>query len=112
MSAAAADPCTTCGACCAAYRVDFHNSEVATATIAGVPPEMVVPVIGNLVRMVGTDDAPPRCIALQGEIGQRVACGIYTRRPAPCRDFAPYAPLGIGDDACARARRRHGLPPL
>ena len=53
-----------------------------------------------------------RTLALEGEIGQCVRCAIYERRPGPCRDFAPYAPLGIGDDACDRARRRHGLAPL
>ena len=59
-----------------------------------------------------TDDGPPRCIALEGEIGSAVRCTIYDRRPGPCRDFAPYAALNIGDEACARARRRHGLAPL
>jgi Fe-S-cluster containining protein len=62
--------------------------------------------------MRGTDAAPPRCVALEGEIGQAVACAIYLRRPSPCRDFAPYAALGMGEDACDRARARHGLRPL
>jgi hypothetical protein len=107
------DPaCLACGACCAAYRVDFHPSDLATAERPGVPPEMTLRLTATLVRMRGTDDAPPRCVALVGEIGQQVGCSIYERRPGPCRDFAPYAPLGIGDDACDRARRQHGLPPL
>ena len=104
--------CLKCGACCAAFRVDFHMSEVDCDDSAGVPPGLVVPVTGDLVRMRGTDAAPPRCAALEGEIGQAVGCAIYDRRPGPCRDFAPYAPLGLGDDACDRARRRHNLPPL
>ncbi len=73
---------------------------------------MTVPVTGELVRMRGTDEALPRCVALAGEIGTRVGCSIYAGRPSPCRDFAPYAALGICEDACDRARRRHGLPPL
>ena len=77
-----------------------------------MPPAMTVALSSTLVRMVGTDAAPPRCIALDGAVGQAVRCSIYERRPGPCRDFAPYAPLGIGDDACDRARRRHGLTPL
>ena len=104
--------CLACGACCAAFRVDFHATDLATSTQAGVPVDLVVPVTGRLYRMRGTDEAPPRCIALEGEVGQRVSCTIYEGRPGPCRDFAPYAPLGIGDDACDRARRRYSLPPL
>jgi hypothetical protein len=104
--------CLSCGACCAAFRVDFHCSDLASSSFAGVPVEMTVPLTKTLVRMRGTDEAAPRCIALEGDVGHSVRCTIYEHRPGPCRDFAPYAPLGIGDDACDRARRRHGLPPL
>jgi hypothetical protein len=106
------DHCTRCGACCAAFRVDFHPSELASSTPGGVPDALTVPVTANLVRMRGTDEAAPRCGALEGEIGGSVRCGLYACRPSPCREFAPYAALGIGDDACDRARRRHRLPPL
>ncbi len=104
--------CLSCGACCAAFRVDFHCSDLASADHPGVPPEMTVPLTATLVRMRGTDGGPPRCVALDGVVGSAVRCSIYERRPGPCRDFAPYAPLGMGDDACDSARRRHGLLPL
>ena len=104
--------CTRCGACCAAFRVDFHRADLASGELSGVPPALTVALSATLRRMLGTDGAPPRCVALEGEVGQAVRCTIYQQRPGPCRDFAPYAPLGIGDDACDRARRRHGLPPL
>jgi uncharacterized protein len=104
--------CLACGACCAAFRVDFHRADLADGERAGVPVALTVPVTATLLRMRGTDEAPPRCAALAGVIGSSVHCTIYELRPGPCRDFAPYAPLGIGDDACDRARRRHGLPPL
>ena len=107
-----ADPCLSCGACCASFRVDFHVSDLETHAGGGVPVALTVPLTATLVRMRGTDDGPPRCIALEGEVGTRVRCLIYADRPGPCRDFAPYAPLGIGDDACDQARRRYGLPPL
>jgi Fe-S-cluster containining protein len=58
----------------------------------------------GIVRMVGTDATAPRCIALAGDIGREVACTIYAARPSPCREFE------AGDEACVRARRRHGLP--
>ena len=104
--------CLSCGACCAAFRVDFHRADLATSETVGVPEALTVPLTATLVRMRGTDEAPPRCIALEGDVGSAVRCTLYDNRPGPCRDFAPYAPLGIGDDACDRARRRHGLPPL
>ena len=104
--------CLSCGACCAAFRVDFHCSELTSLERLGVPPELALPVTTRLYRMRGTDDAPPRCVALAGEVGQGVRCTIYERRPGPCRDFAPYAGVGIGDDACDAARRRYGLSPL
>ena len=105
--------CESCGACCASYRVDFNPAELAqTAGGAGVPAAMALPLTPKLMRMKGTDDAPPRCIALQGEIGCHVGCTIYADRPSPCHEFNPWAALGIVDDACDRARRRHGLPPL
>jgi len=66
----------------------------------------------TLCRMRGTDHASPRCAALVGRVGERAQCGIYEWRPSPCREFGALAPLGRGDDACARARTRHGLPPL
>ena len=104
--------CLSCGACCAAFRVDFHRVDLGAAEHPGVPEKLTVALTAALVRMRGTDEAPPRCIALEGRIGQHVRCTIYEQRPGPCRDFAPYAPLGMGDDACDRARRRHGLAPL
>lgn len=104
--------CLSYGACCAAFRVDFHRLDLADGERAGVPAALTVPLTATLVRMRGTDAAPPRCVALAGEIGSSVHCTIYEQRPGPCRDFAPYALLGIGEDACDRARRRHGMPPL
>ena len=103
------NPCQSCGACCMAFRVDFHPAELAGGAFAwgnGVPPELTLPVTTNLVRMRGTDASPPRCIALVGEAGQTVACSIYAERPSPCREF------DIEHEACTRARRWLGLAPL
>ena len=101
--------CQSCGACCASFRVDFHQVELAGGAFAwgrGVPPVLTVPVTPAIVRMCGSDATEPRCIALCGEVGKAVACTIYDSRPSPCREF------DTSDDACARARHRHGLPPL
>ena len=71
-----------------------------------MPAGLTFPLTANLVRMRGTDDFPPRCIALEGEIGHEVCCTIYAQRPGPCVE------LEAGSDACNRARRRHGLTDL
>ncbi len=97
--------CTTCGACCACFRVDFSVHE--TQAMGGsVPDGLAAAVNDTLARMRGTDHSPPRCAALSGKVGRQATCGIYEWRPSPCREFEE------GSDACARARQRHGLPPV
>jgi uncharacterized protein len=97
--------CTSCGACCASFRVDFSVFETQ-AEGGSVPDGLVVAVTGSTCRMRGTDHSPPRCAALSGQLGVKIGCGIYEWRPSPCREFEE------GSDACQRARQRHGLPPL
>lgn len=97
--------CTTCGACCACFRVDFSVHELQHMG-GTVPDGLAVDVTRSMVRMRGTDHAPPRCAALTGKLGEHVGCGIYEWRPSPCHEFEE------GSDACQRARSRHGLPPL
>lgn len=97
--------CTACGACCACFRVDFSVSELSSEG-GSVPDGLAAGLTSMTARMRGTDYASPRCAALTGTPGQRVGCGIYEWRPSPCREFAE------GSEACARARSRHGLPPL
>lgn len=77
-----------------------------------VPSGLVEPVTAHLVCMRGTAVAPMRCVALRGRIGEAVSCAIYEFRPHVCRDFAPLAAIGRGDEACNDARRRHHLPAL
>ena len=103
--------CTRCGACCASFRVDFDADELQSRG-GCVPDGLAVALGGRLARLRGTDHAPPRCAALVGQVGQRAECGIHEWRPGPCREFGLRAPNGIGDEACDRARSRHGLPPL
>lgn len=71
-----------------------------------VPDSLAVEVNGSTCRMRGTEQVPIRCVALTGEVGENVACGIYAQRPSPCREFT------AGDYACNKARARHWLPPL
>ena len=97
--------CTTCGACCACFRVDFSVCELDDMGGA-VPAGLAVEVNASTARMRGTDHVPSRCAALTGTVGDKAACGIYEWRPSPCREFEE------GSDACQRARSRHGLPAL
>ena len=98
-------PCTACGACCAAFRVDFSVHELDSQG-GCVPDGLAVEVTERTQRLRGTDHTPPRCAALTGRIGERVACGIYEWRPNPCRELEPAS------TDCQRARLRHGLPAL
>ena len=98
-------PCLRCGACCAAYRVDFSVYEMQDEG-GTVPQGLAVEVSGTTMRMRGTDHVPTRCAALCGQVGVRASCGIYEWRPNPCRELEP------GSFGCEKARARHGLPPL
>jgi len=104
--------CTSCGACCATYRVSFFRRELDSEPGGRVPADLTEAIDDGGVRMRGTDDRPPRCVALRGTVGVDARCAIYLLRPSPCRAFAPEASSGRGDPACGEARRRHGLPPL
>ncbi len=106
------NPCTTCGACCANSRVVFDSSELDSQPGGFVPTGLSGVYTQRLRIMEGTDGAPPRCVALSGDIGQHVGCDIYSCRPSPCRDFEMHGFAGISNVACNQARRRHGLPPL
>ena len=97
-------PCLSGGACCASFRVDFAVQELEGCG-GRVPAGLADPVTERLCRMRGTDYRSPRCAALTGKLGEKVACAIYEWRPSPCREFA------AGSDACDRARMRHGLAP-
>lgn len=95
--------CTSCGACCACFRVEFPVYEMAFAG-GTVPDDLAEEVNGNTWRMQGTGTVPIRCTALTGTVGEQVGCSIYALRPAPCHELAE------GSDGCNRARAKLGLP--
>jgi Fe-S-cluster containining protein len=92
--------------------VSFHATEVDDLPGGRVPAGLTEAMGAQRACMSGTAAAPRRCVALRGQIGSAVSCAIYEFRPGVCRDFAPLAALGRGDEACNEARRRHQLPPL
>lgn len=103
------NPCLACGACCAYFRVSFYWGE---AEANGIPVDLTVPVTPHRLAMRGSEQQPPRCVALQGSVGDCVNCSIYDRRPSPCRSVNPSWQNGSADDQCDKARRAWGLPPL
>jgi Fe-S-cluster containining protein len=101
-------PCQTCGACCARFRITFYWGEEV--------PEGYFNETNPMFRSLKSEkdtEGRPRCIALGGEIGKTVACGIYENRPSPCRDFKhSFEDGGPREPRCDEARMSIGLKPL
>lgn len=95
----AANPCMSCGACCAYYRITFHADE----SIA-IPAEYLERLQPEVFCMKGTNNYPPRCSALRGEVGQQVSCAIYENRPSSCREFNEYELDGTPNMRCFKLR--------
>lgn len=68
-----------------------------------MPEHYTEPVTAVYACMAGTNNLQPRCVALQGEIGRQVSCGMYQARSASCRE------VQIADAQCNKARAAHGL---
>lgn len=106
------NPCLSCGACCAYFRASFYWAEADDATPGGVPVNMTEKLNDFRRIMVGTNRKNPRCIALNGEIGDAVYCSIYESRSTVCRAFEPSWLNGVTNEGCDKARLAWGLSPL
>lgn len=105
------NPCMTCGACCAFFRISFYWAEADDA--GGTIPARLTEQISPFHRcMSGTNQKNPRCIALAGTPGQNACCTIYENRSSTCREFAMSGENGEVNEACNRARAKYGLTPL
>lgn len=98
--------CQPCGACCAHFRVSFYWAEADDTPGGFVPAQLTEQLTPHLRCMQGTSQKTPRCTALDGQVGQWVACRIYEHRPMPCREVMP------GSAQCLKARAAHGMGPL
>lgn len=108
----AGSPCTTCGACCASFRVSFYWGEGEDAPGGWVPLAFTRQLTLHLRVMRGTDQRQPRCEALAGDVGRAVRCTIYTGRPTPCREFNWHGEDGQPNPRCNDRRAAIGLPAL
>jgi Fe-S-cluster containining protein len=106
-----ANPCLTCGACCAHFRVSFYWGECTSAG-GPVPDELVVQVGPTRVAMLGTESRPSRCTGLKGEVGKGVSCSLYEQRSSTCREFDASWVDGEANSHCDVARAAYGLAPL
>jgi uncharacterized protein len=77
-----------------------------------VPPLLTEKLDPHRLVMRGTQAARPRCVALEGVVGQQALCGIYPQRPSVCREVQPSWESGAGHPQCDKARMAHGLRPL
>lgn len=107
------NPCISCGACCAFFRVSFYHGE--TKSVGGmVPDDLVIQINSVYVAMRGTETKTPRCVKLTGDVGKDASCSLYIDRPSPCREFPASYENGLGEkeERCDKARIAHGLKPL
>jgi Fe-S-cluster containining protein len=105
--------CQDCGACCCNTAKNLADGnrdyiEVTKDDRLYVEERQLLRTLGNRneagVWHLQLVDEEQRCVALEGEIGDAVACTIYKLRPRGCKT------VEAGDAECLRARRLHGLP--
>lgn len=105
--------CQSCGGCCVAQYADERvYVEMTTAERNALPPHRRRLTVFN--PRWGSYDVKTKverggstvCAFLFGSLGERVRCGIYDARPAPCRSFKPGSPECLGSrDEIGLARR-------
>lgn len=95
------DACLTCGACCTYFRVSFYWAEGIA-----MPDDYIESLTPVYSCMKGTNQNNPRCIALQGTVGEQVSCGMYEQRSSSCKE------VQIADAQCNKARIAHNMIPF
>ncbi len=71
-----------------------------------MPENYTEPVTAVYSCMAGTNQKNPRCIALEGSIGEQVSCGMYQLRSSSCKE------VQIADEQCNKARMAHNMIPF
>ncbi len=97
--------CISCGACCVAHVcVGVRPGEDGDpADQWEIVPESDTDLVVDVY--IRRDADTQACVALEGTIGENVACRIYETRPSMCRHFE------AGSDRCHALRRAFGIEP-
>lgn len=112
------NPCLSCGACCAFFRVSFYWGETTDNEGGTVPADLTEDITPFFRSMKGSNSKNPRCIALEGEPGKSVHCNIYDQRSSTCDNFGVDFVNGLiittleDYERCTHARAHWGLPPI
>lgn len=106
------NPCLNCGACCALFKVAFAQTETDENEGGIVPAGYTVKIDATRCAMRGTERRSKRCVALEGSVGHRVSCTIYSQRPSCCHNFRGAWENGVVNPTCNRARMVYGLQPF
>ncbi|QZY49956.1 YkgJ family cysteine cluster protein [Escherichia coli] len=104
------NPCMTCGACCAFFRVSFTGPKPTMLAVLFPPGSLNKYPLSPMHERYQSEK--PRCIALAGTPGKNACCTIYKNRSSTCREFAMSGENGVVNEACNRARAKYGLTPL
>ena len=86
--------------------------EAEPSTDGSVPLALTEKLDSHRLAMRGTQAYRPRCVALEGVVGETSRCGIYAQRPSVCHELLPAWETGKPSPQCDRARIAHGLAPL
>ncbi len=106
------NPCLSCGACCALFKVAFDQTETDEMGGGIVPNQYTVKIDRTRCAMRGTECGNKRCMALEGIVGKQVRCTIYGCRPSSCQSFLASWQKDIVNPICGRARITYGLQPF
>jgi Fe-S-cluster containining protein len=103
--------CQACGACCGPARdgdkLPLRAKDVGELSTHYQRLHVIYEVREGTKYFLNTKETEHSgllCVALRGQVGKRVSCSIYGRRPKQCRDFKP------GGRHCKWWRRWRGLP--
>lgn len=104
--------CQTCGACCVPPQATDVWADVSDTDLKRLGSRLArkfvkhPTVFESLVdgKRPGIRVKDGRCKALTGQVGNKVACSIYDKRPDACSQFEP------GGRGCKELRKLAGLP--
>lgn len=71
-----------------------------------MPEHYTEPVTAVYSCMAGTNQNNPRCITLEGTVGEQVSCGMYELRSSSCKE------VQVADAQCNKARLAHHMIPF